>query len=89
VGADSVAAHKPDASHFLETVSRAGGAGAPSFLIGDTNTDAVTAKAAGVPFVLVRFGYGDADTIARTTGADALIDGFEELPALARTLLER
>jgi phosphoglycolate phosphatase len=89
VGADSVAARKPDAGHFLETVSRSGGAGAPSLLIGDTDTDAVTARAAGVPFVLVRFGYGDADAIARTMGADAIIDSFEELPALTRTLLER
>lgn len=89
VGADAVTARKPDPGHFLETVSRAGGAGKAALLIGDTEADAAAAKAAGAPVILVRFGYGDADAIAATIGADALIDAYEELPALARTLLIR
>src|SRR5262249_46631693 len=89
VGSDSVTARKPDPGHFLETVSRAGGAGRSALMIGDTEADAAAAKAAGAPVILVRFGYGDAQAIAADIGADALIATYEELPALARTLLIR
>jgi phosphoglycolate phosphatase len=89
VGADAVAARKPDPGHVLETVSRAGGAKERALMIGDTEADAAAAKAAEVPVVLVRFGYGDAEAVAASIGADALIESYEELPALARTLLIR
>jgi phosphoglycolate phosphatase len=84
VGADSVPARKPDAGHFLETVSRAGGQAQKAIMVGDSDTDAGTARAAGAPFIMVRFGYmQDPDAV----GADILIDGYEELVAAARRLL--
>jgi phosphoglycolate phosphatase len=89
VGADAVAARKPDPHHVIETVSRAGGALERALMIGDTEADLAAAKAAATPVVLVRFGYGDAEALATTYAPDGLISTYEELPALARTLLIR
>ena len=66
---------------LTETIARAGGGRAA--LVGDSIIDAETARAAGLPFVAVSFGFRDRP--AEALGADALIDSFEELvPALAR-----
>ena len=46
-------------------------------LIGDSDTDVKTARAANVPVIAVSFGY--TETPARELGADAVIDSFEEL----------
>jgi phosphoglycolate phosphatase len=84
VGADSVPARKPDPGHFLETVSRAGGQAERAIMIGDSEADAGTARGAGAPIVLVRFGYTqNPDAI----GADVVINGYEELVAALRRLL--
>jgi phosphoglycolate phosphatase len=84
VGADSVTANKPDAQHYLETISRAGGEAARSLMVGDSITDASTARNAGVPVILSRLGYSaDIDKI----DCDGLISGFEELAAMTRRLL--
>lgn len=56
VGADTLPVRKPDPETYLETVRRAGGAPERSLLVGDTETDVKTARAAGVPVVLVGFG---------------------------------
>lgn len=84
VGADSVAARKPDPSHFLETVSRAGGDVRKAIMIGDTESDSGAARGAGAPIILVRFGYTQDPS---TVDADWIIDGYEELAAAARRLL--
>lgn len=84
VGADSVVARKPDPMHFLETVSRAGGDSARAIMVGDTDTDAKAARAAGAPIILVRFGYTEDPA---SIGADAMIAGYEELAGTARRLL--
>ena len=44
--------------------------------VGDTNVDAESAKAAGIPFVYARYGFGN------TEEYDYCIDNFEELLAL-------
>jgi phosphoglycolate phosphatase len=85
VGGDAVAAHKPDPGHLLATVERAGGQADRSVMIGDSISDARAARAAGVPLVLVSFGY--TDTPAAELGADILIDHFDELFAACERLL--
>ena len=83
LGADSLAVRKPDPGHLLGTIAAAGGDPARAVFVGDSETDARTAAAAGVPLVLVRHGYSD--TPLETLGAEAVIDGFGALPgALAR-----
>lgn len=81
VGGDTLATGKPDPAMLHEAVARAG-CGRAAF-VGDSITDADTARAAGFPFVAVSFGFSDRP--ASELGADAVIDGFDELvPALER-----
>jgi phosphoglycolate phosphatase len=60
IGADTLAHRKPHPAPYAAAVERAGGTVARSVLIGDTVTDRDTARAAGVPVVLVSFGPGAA-----------------------------
>lgn len=79
VGGDTLPLRKPDPAPLLEAVVRAGGGRA--VFVGDSITDADTARAAGVPFVAVSFGFSDRP--ADQLGADAVIDSYAELiPAL-------
>jgi len=85
LGGDSLPVRKPDPGHLIETVRRAGGDVARAVMVGDSVTDLAAARAAGMPVVLVSFGY--TETPAHMLGADALIDDFAALmPALARLL---
>ena len=54
-------------------------------MIGDSEIDVAAAKAAQIPVIAVRFGY--AFVPAESLGATAILDRFEELPALAHALL--
>jgi phosphoglycolate phosphatase len=81
VGGDSLPVRKPDPAPLREAIARAGG-GRPAF-VGDSITDADTARAAGVPLVAVSFGY--LDRPVEQLGAVATIDHYRDLlPALAR-----
>jgi phosphoglycolate phosphatase len=85
LGADSLPVRKPDPEHLLETVRRAGGDPAQCVLVGDSDTDRNTSKAAGVPSILVTFGPSGADMTALTP--EALLDRYSDLPDLVETLL--
>ena len=85
VGADTFPVRKPDPLPYRAAVERAGGSVARSMLIGDTDTDRKTGLAAGVPVVLVTFGPEGRD-IARLQ-PEALLDHFDDLPALVARLL--
>jgi phosphoglycolate phosphatase len=81
VGGDSLPTRKPDPAMLHEAIARAGGG--PAAYVGDSITDADTARAAEVPFVAVSFGFSDVP--ATEFGADAVIDQFNDLiPALRR-----
>lgn len=80
LGADSRPWKKPDPRHLTDTLAAAQGRAA--IFVGDSRTDADTARAAGVPLVLVSFGYSTEPVEA--LGADALIHHFHALtPAIA------
>ncbi|WP_420858559.1 HAD-IA family hydrolase [Marivivens marinus] len=85
VGADTLPVRKPDPEPFFEAVRRAGGDPSRALLVGDTVTDRETARAAGVPSVLVTF--GPLGRAVEDLGPEALIDDFAELPAVAARLL--
>jgi phosphoglycolate phosphatase len=81
VGGDTLPVRKPDPAPLLEAIARAGG-GRAAF-VGDSIIDAETARAAGVPFVAVSFGFSDRPV--GELGADAVIDSYDEMvPALRR-----
>jgi phosphoglycolate phosphatase len=86
VGADTLPVRKPDPEHYFETVRRVGGQSGQSLLIGDTITDRDTARAAKVPVVLVGFGPEGAG-VARLQ-PDALLDHYDQLPALVEQILQ-
>jgi phosphoglycolate phosphatase len=75
IGADTLKARKPDPLPLREAIARAGG-GRAAF-VGDSITDAETARAAAVPFVAVSFGFSDRP--AAELGADAVIDDYAQL----------
>jgi phosphoglycolate phosphatase len=85
VGADTFPVRKPDPVPYRAAVERAGGAVGRSMLVGDTETDAKTGLAAGVPVALVTFGP-EGRGVARFAPA-ALLDRYEDLPGLAGRLL--
>ncbi|MCB1425915.1 MAG: HAD family hydrolase [Zhengella sp.] len=85
-GADTFGFRKPDPRHLTETIRLAAGDGAAGLLVGDTNTDIATAKAAGLPVIAVEFGYS-AEPIA-SLEPSIVIHHFDELtPDLARRLM--
>ena len=83
VGADTLPVRKPDPAPYRLAVQRVGGS--RSMLVGDTDTDRQTGRAAGVPVALVTFGPEGAG-VARLQ-PEALLDHFDALPELADRLL--
>ncbi|MEO0653922.1 MAG: HAD-IA family hydrolase [Pseudomonadota bacterium] len=77
IGADTLPQRKPDPAPYIAAVEQAGGAVGQSVLIGDTVTDRDTARAAGVPVILVTFGP-DGDGVAKLA-PDALLHGYGDL----------
>ena len=84
-GADTLAVRKPDPEHLHETVRRAGGDVARALLVGDSDTDRETARAARVPSVLVGFGPAGPDMPA--LAPEAIIGHFDELPGVVARLI--
>jgi phosphoglycolate phosphatase len=85
VGADSAPAAKPDPRHLLATIAAVGGDPTRAVMVGDSINDALAAKAANVPTLLVTFGYTEAPV--ETLGGDLLIDAFSDVPSACITLL--
>lgn len=82
-GRDTFPVCKPDPGHLLETIRMAGGDAARAVMVGDSDVDVATAKAARVPVIAVTFGYTSVPI--GELGADAVIDHYDQfLPALAK-----
>jgi len=85
IGADTLPVRKPDPEPLREAARRAGGDPAWTLLVGDSDTDRNTARAAGVPSVLVTFGPAGDDMAA--LAPEALLERYEDLPALVARLI--
>ncbi|WP_227270341.1 HAD-IA family hydrolase [Roseobacter weihaiensis] len=85
VGADTLPVRKPDPAPLFEAARRAGGDPKRCTLIGDSDTDRNTARAAGVPSVLVTFGPAGGDMAVLQP--EALLQRYEDLPDLVDHLL--
>lgn len=85
LGADTLDVRKPDPAHILETVKRLGGDPKKSVMVGDSETDVEAARNAGVPIVVVSFGYTSQSP--DKLGGDRLIDHFSELATAVEALL--
>lgn len=87
VGADTLPVRKPDPLPLVETAKRLNGDPAQTLLVGDSDTDRSTARAAGVPSVLVTFGPSGEDMAALEP--EALLHDYEALPQVVGALLGR
>ncbi|MCF6232713.1 MAG: HAD-IA family hydrolase [Rhodobacteraceae bacterium] len=87
IGADTLMVRKPNAEPLREAARRAGGDPGKTVLVGDTDTDRDTARAAGVPSILVTFGPSGADMAALKP--EALLDDYADLPAIVAGLIGR
>ncbi len=85
IGADSLPVRKPDPAPYVAAVREAGGDPAASLLIGDTETDVKTARAAGVPVVLVSFGP-EGEGVSRLN-PDALLPHYADLGRVVAELI--
>ncbi len=84
IGGDALPVRKPDAGHLRAVLARLGVDTAPAAMVGDSRTDLLTARAAGVPCVLLSCGYTPVP--ARELGADRVIDHMSELGAALASL---
>lgn len=80
-GGDSFEYRKPDGRHLTKTVELANGSTAKTIMIGDTITDTKAAQNAGIPVIVVDFGYSDVPV--DTLNANVIISHFDDLiPAI-------
>jgi len=87
-GQDTFPVKKPDPAHLTGTIERAGGDPRRALMVGDSETDILTAQNAGIPVVAVDFGYTDRPVGA--FGPDRVISHYDALDlALAESLLSR
>jgi phosphoglycolate phosphatase len=76
-GPDTFNIYKPDPEILRRTIRAAGGAMERSIMVGDSDTDIATARAAGIPIVAVDFGYSEIPVEKLTP--DRLISHYDQL----------
>jgi phosphoglycolate phosphatase len=77
-GQDTFGIQKPDPEILRRTIGAAGGDVNNTIMIGDSETDILTARAAGIPVVAVDFGYSERPVAEYKP--DRLISHFAQLP---------
>jgi phosphoglycolate phosphatase len=83
-GGGKAAANKPSADHVLELVDALEGARGRAVFVGDSPVDVAAARAAGIPVIVMSYGY--TAVAASDLGADAVADDFSALPELISRL---
>jgi len=86
-GRDTLEACKPDPRHLTGTIDLAQGDSRRAIMIGDSETDIATAKAARVPVVAVDFGYS-VEPVQRFS-PDVIISHYDELAGAIANLQSR
>jgi phosphoglycolate phosphatase len=83
-GQDTFGVKKPDPEVLRRTIVAAGGEINRAVMVGDSATDIRTARGAGVPVVVVDFGYSDKPVTEYQP--DRVIGHFDELPEAIASL---
>jgi phosphoglycolate phosphatase len=86
VGSDTLGISKPDPAPYFETLRRLDAEDRPSILVGDSETDIKTARAAGVPVIAVSFGYTPRPV--GIFGPDHVVDHFDDMWPLIEAVFE-
>ncbi|MBK19151.1 MAG: phosphoglycolate phosphatase [Rhodospirillaceae bacterium] len=82
IGGDVLPVRKPEAGHLLAVIERTQRRPEHTFMVGDSETDVGAARNAGIPIVVVDFGYTALQP--EELKADAVISHFDDLlPALS------
>lgn len=77
-GGDSFERKKPDPLPLLKTCEALACLPARTLMVGDSSNDALAARAAGCPVILVTYGYNHGEPV-RLVDADGFIDSLAEL----------
>jgi phosphoglycolate phosphatase len=85
-GQDTFAVQKPHPEALLGTLRRAGGRLDRAVMVGDSQTDIATARAALMPVVAVDFGYTDVPV--KDLEPDEIISHYSHLPDAIEMLLK-
>ncbi len=85
VGGDGAPERKPHPGHLRATLDAMRMADRKALMVGDSPNDVAAAKAAGIPVVVVSFGYTQIP--AEALGADVVIGDFGDLPRAAANFL--
>lgn len=75
IGPERTRAKKPAADHVIDAL---GGEFPRSALVGDSRPDVESARAAGVPSIVLSYGYSESP--ADSLGADRVIHAFRDVP---------
>lgn len=78
IGGDTLTVKKPDAEPLLLAMRTLGGSPGTTVMIGDSAADAEAAHNAGLPSILVRYGYNYGPPVDEL-GADVVVDSLTEL----------
>ena len=83
-GRDTFAVYKPNPAHLTGVIERAGGDPTRAIMVGDSETDIATARAADIPVIGVPFGY--TATPMRDLGPDIVMEHYDQLDAAVEQL---
>jgi len=80
VGGDTLAKKKPDPEPLWHACESVGVAREASLMVGDSGNDALCARRAGIPVLLMTYGYNEGVPVD-TVDCDGLLSSLTELPA--------
>jgi phosphoglycolate phosphatase len=83
VGGDDAPAKKPDPAPLRLAAARLGVAPANLLMVGDSGNDALAARAAGCPIVIVPYGYNEGQAV-EALACDGIVSSLAMLPDLCR-----
>jgi phosphoglycolate phosphatase len=86
IGGDAVANPKPHPEHLLAAMRTLGSSCSQTVYVGDSSIDLLSAQAAGVSFLLARYGYGDLPLLQMDRATMRSFDSPKDLPALLSEL---
>ena len=78
IGGDTLSTKKPDPAPLLHAMETLHGSRGTTVMIGDSAADVSAAQAAGIPCVVVTYGYNFGHSV-QALGADAVVDSLSEL----------
>ena len=81
VGGDTLAKKKPDPEPLWHACEQVGVPREAALMVGDSGNDALCARRAGIPVLLMTYGYNEGVPVD-TEDCDGLLSSFAELPPL-------